>query len=68
MKKGEETIQELKTSDKNVWDISVPVMIGEEPIGLVKVGFSKESVDWVVEDNIRDLRRYIYAITGIIVF
>ncbi len=68
MKKGEETIQGLKTSDKNVWDISVPVMIGEEPIGLVKVGFSKESVDWVVEDNIRDLRRYIYAITGIIVF
>lgn len=68
MKKGEETIQELKTSDKNVWDVSVPVMIGEEPIGLVKVGFSKESVDWVVEDNIRDLRRYIYAITGIIVF
>lgn len=68
MKKGEETIQELKTSDKNVWDISAPVMIGEEPIGLVKVGFSKESVDWVVEDNIRDLRRYIYAITGIIVF
>lgn len=68
MKGGEETIQELKTSDKNVWDISVPVMIGEEPIGLVKVGFSKESVDWVVEDNIRDLRGYIYAITGSIVF
>ena len=68
MKKGDETIQELKTSDKNVWDISVPVMIGEEPIGLVKVGFSKESVDWVVEDNIRDLRRYILAMTGIIVF
>lgn len=68
MKKGDETIQELKTSDKNVWDMSAPVMIGEEPIGLVKVGFSKESVDWVVEDNLRDLRRYIGAITGIIVF
>ncbi len=49
-----------------VREIVVPVTVGYELIGTVMVGFSQEEREGLIEDDLRALKRYIIAISSVI--
>ncbi|MCX8069727.1 MAG: ATP-binding protein, partial [Thermodesulfovibrionales bacterium] len=45
-------------------EIIMPIISGYETIGVVMAGFSRDSVDNAVENNLKDLRHYIFLVIG----
>ena len=64
--KGETYIGD--SSQDGVKEILVPVKIGYEVVGMVMVGFSRESTEAVVEDTMKELKRYVYFISALVIF
>ncbi len=64
--KGETYIGD--SSQDGVKEILVPVKIGYEVVGMVMVGFSRESTEAVVEDAMKELKRYVYFISALVIF
>jgi two-component system, NtrC family, sensor histidine kinase HydH len=54
------------TDDVRVKEIVVPVTVGYEVIGAVMVGFSQEEREGLIEEDLRALKRYILAISSLI--
>jgi two-component system sensor histidine kinase HydH len=52
--------------DARVREIVVPVTVGREVIGTAIVGFSQEEREGLIEDDLRALKRYILAISTLI--
>jgi two-component system sensor histidine kinase HydH len=52
--------------DTGVREIVVPVTVGYEVIGTVMVGFSQDEREGFVEDDLKALKRYIIAISSVI--
>lgn len=64
---GREHIHGIDRSDsKEIKDIIVPVKVGQESVGMVIAGFSKENVERVIENNLRELKNYIFLISVLI--
>jgi signal transduction histidine kinase len=61
-----ETIREYTAGGEALKEFSVPIRIGSETIGIAVIAYSIRSMDSAIEDRLRNLRRYIYGITGII--
>jgi signal transduction histidine kinase len=52
--------------DVGVKEIVVPVTVGHEVIGTAIVGFSQEELEGLIEGDLRALKRYILAISTVI--
>ncbi|MBI5212661.1 MAG: HAMP domain-containing protein [Nitrospirae bacterium] len=52
----------------DIKEIIVPVKAGYEVVGTVVVGFSKDSVERVIEDNLMGLKHNVLLISGIMMF
>jgi len=61
---GREHIHYIDRSDNK--EIMVPVKVGQESLGMVIASFSKENVEYVIENNLRELKNYIFLISGIV--
>ncbi len=53
-------------SDGGVREIIVPVAVGYEVIGTAVVGFSQDEREGLIEDDLQALKRYIIAISSLI--
>jgi two-component system sensor histidine kinase HydH len=63
---GGESIREYSPEQEPVKEFSVPIRIGNETIGVAVIAYSVGMLDAAIEARLRNLRRYIYFITGII--
>lgn len=54
-------------SQDGVKEILAPVKIGYEVVGMVLVGFSRESTEAVVESNMKELKRYVFFIAALVI-
>ena len=63
---GRESIREYSHENEPVKEFSVPIKIGSEIIGVAAVAYSIRSIDAAIEARLKNLKRYIYLITGII--
>ncbi len=54
-------------SQDGVKEILAPVKIGYEVVGMVLVGFSRESTEAVVESNMKELKRYVFFISALVI-
>ncbi len=61
--RGKEYIRYNAADD--IKEIIVPVKAGYEVVGMVIVGFSKDSVEGVIEDNLKGLKYNVLLISGI---
>ena len=57
---------EASAEGDRVNDIVVPVTVGYETVGTVVVGFSQEEREGIIEDDLRALKRYIFAVSSLI--
>lgn len=55
-------------SQEGVKEILVPVRIGYEVVGMVTAGFSRESTEAVVANNMKELKRYVFFISALVIF
>ena len=62
---GRELIREYHYEDLPVKEFSVPIRIGDQVLGLATIGYSMNAVDAMIETRLKNLRTYIYMITGI---
>ncbi len=63
---GTESDREFAVGNEPVKEFSVPVRIGSEIIGVAAVAYSVREIDAAIEARLKNLKRYIYLITGII--
>lgn len=63
---GRESVREYSRENGPVKEFSVPIKIGSEIIGVASVAYSIRSLDAEIEARLKNLKRYIYLITGII--
>ncbi len=47
-------------------EIMIPVKVGQKSLGAAIVGFSKENVEYIIENSLRELKNYIFLISGIV--
>ena len=64
IKMGKEYIHDI--SDGDIKEMMIPVKAGHEVVGMVIVGFSKDSIDDVIEKNLKGLKNYVLLISGIV--
>jgi len=64
MLKRDESVRDLAA--EGIKEILVPVTVGYEIVGTVFAGFSRESSDLVIENNIRRLKNYIMFISALV--
>jgi len=64
IKMGKEYIHDI--SDEDIKEMMIPVKAGHEVVGMVIVGFSKDSIDDVIEKNLKGLKNYVLLISGIV--
>ena len=50
----------------DIKEIYIPINAGYEVIGIAVAGFSKESIDRVIENNLRQIKNYLLLISGIV--
>lgn len=62
--RGKEYIRDI--SDEDIKEIMLPVKAGYEVVGMAIVGFSKESIDGVIEDNLKGLKNHVLLISGLV--
>jgi len=62
--RGKEYIRDI--SEDDVKEVLIPVKAGDEVVGMVFVGFSKESTEGVIEHNLKGLKNHILLISGIV--
>lgn len=62
---GREFIREYHYEDLPIKEFSVPIRIGDQVLGLATIGYSMNAVDAMIETRLKNLRTYIYMITGI---
>ncbi len=65
---GRELIREYRYEDLPVKEFSVPIRIGDQVLGLATIGYAMNAVDAMIETRLKNLRTYIYMITGIMLF
>ena len=65
---GKELVREYHFENMPVKEFSVPIRIGDQVLGLATIGYSMNAVDATIETRLKNLRRYIYMITGIMLF
>jgi two-component system sensor histidine kinase HydH len=58
--------QERTDEVAGVREIIVPVVVGYEAIGTVMVGFSQDEREGLIEEDLKGLKRYIFAISTLI--
>jgi sensor histidine kinase regulating citrate/malate metabolism len=61
---GSEHIHDIRGRDNK--EIMVPIKTGQQSLGMLIVGFSKKNVEYVIENNLRELKNYIFLISGIV--
>ncbi len=62
---GRELAREYQHENMPVKEFSVPIKIGSKVLGLATIGYSLNAIDAAIETRIKNLRAYIYLITGI---
>ncbi len=62
----QKTVTSLNIPEKSLKEISVPVKIGNEIIGMVIIGFSKEMMENSINQNLSRLKNHIILISGLI--
>lgn len=62
--RGGEYIHDIDGSDNK--EIMMPVKAGKESLGMVIAGFSKENMDPVIENNLKEIKNHIFLISGIV--
>jgi two-component system sensor histidine kinase HydH len=62
---GKELIREYHYEDMPVKEFSVPIRLGDEVLGLATIGYSTNAIDAMIGTRLKNLRTYIYMITGI---
>jgi two-component system sensor histidine kinase HydH len=63
---GGEFTREYRYEDNMpVKEFSVPIRIGNQILGLATIGYSTKAIDVMIEARLRNLIKYIYLITGI---
>jgi signal transduction histidine kinase len=65
---GTEAVREYPLEGELIREFSVPIRIGSELIGLAVVAYSVRALDSAIEGRLAKLKRYIYLITGIMLF
>jgi signal transduction histidine kinase len=66
LSEGKEYVREYLRDDAPIKEFSVPVRIGARELGLATIGYSMGDSEAAIEDRLRNLKTYIYMITGII--
>jgi len=66
--RAEGSMREYLQGDDRVKEFSFPIKIGSELIGKAAVGYSVRIMDAAIEGRLKKLTRYIYLITGTILF
>ncbi len=54
----------IDAAGDDIREITVPVTVGYEVIGMADVGFSKSNVNMLIEDNLKKLKNYILIISA----
>lgn len=62
--RGKEYIRDIAGEDTK--EIIIPVKAGYEVVGMVIAGFSKESIEGVIEDNLEGLKNHVLLISGLV--
>jgi two-component system, NtrC family, sensor histidine kinase HydH len=60
------SVEAREADGLRVKEIVAPVTVGDEVIGTVLVGFSEEGREGLVEEDLRALKRYILAVSSLI--
>lgn len=63
---GKESVREHTVDSEPVKEFSVPIRMGSEIIGAAAVAYSIRTIDAAIETRLKNLKRYIFLITGII--
>jgi two-component system sensor histidine kinase HydH len=59
--------REYHAGNELVNEFTVPILIGKETIGAAVVAYSVSAVDKAIASRLKNLRRYIFVITGIMI-
>jgi two-component system sensor histidine kinase HydH len=62
---GREFTRDYRYGDLPVKEYSVPIRIGNQVLGLATIGYSTNAIDVMIETRLKNLKKYIYLITGI---
>ncbi len=62
---GREAGREYHYENEPVKEFSIPIRIGDKVLGLATIGYSANKIDDVIEMRLKNLKRYIYMITAI---
>lgn len=54
------------SSNPDIKEIRIPINAGYEEIGLAIAGFSKDSIDMVIENNLRELKNHLLLISSFV--
>jgi len=62
---GREFTREFRYEDLPVKEFSVPIRLGNQVLGLATIGYSTNALEVMIETRLKDLKKYITLITGI---
>ena len=62
---GREFTREYRYDDIPIKEFSVPIRSGNRVLGLATIGYSTNAIDVMIETRLRNLKKYLYLITGI---
>lgn len=60
-----ESVREYMHENELVKEFSYPVVIGNEVLGVATIAYSLSTINTVIEDRLKNLKKYIYMIIGI---
>jgi signal transduction histidine kinase len=60
-----ESVREYMHENELVKEFSYPVVIGNEVLGVATIAYSLSTMNTVIDDRLKNLKKYIYMITGI---
>lgn len=56
----------VDTANPDIKEVRIPVTASHEVLGLAIAGFSKVSIDMVIENNLREIKNHILLISGFV--
>lgn len=62
---SKEAVREYVYEGKPVKEVSYPVIIGSEILGVATIAYSVSAIDAAIESRLNNLKKYIYMITAI---